>query len=608
MSWGEVLFRVEEQADLLALYVKYRLGGIRDTFYSGSNSAFCSSSETLLPRFKWSPVPEDAVAAALARKINLYDKDWYWQLPDTDSCWHTAPENGYVWPQKFFHGINFRAGNEYGDIRIAWEASRFQHLITLALIAVHSENESPRQQAIGILSEDLLEWHRQNPAAQGIHYVSSMECALRIIALVLALDMLRDQLQGRQQVWNTAAQLVVEHADFITKRLSLHSSAGNHTLAESLGLVVAGLCFAEHPKAKKWLSLGVKIFPAEFCRQVDDSGYGIEQGSTYLLQILDYGVLFRSLLEHNGIEVAADMSSTLDRGLACARSMKSAVGTYPVLGDSDSGFAVSPYFVEVLGVPVAPLPEYSNSSLTAYSAPGYSLSLVFDHGPLGMAPSYGHGHADAISLCLYKNKAPLFIDAGTYSYTGHPDWRMFFRSTAAHNTVRVDGQEQAYQKLIFMWSRPFECELLLRECNGDANICVAQHSGYQHLGVVHRRAVIFVPNRGVCVRDFLFAEDEHHYDLNWHYRRVVNNVDELMADAGLFFSIEGGDLSLVSGGELPGIGWRSERYESKEPITTLVCSQVGQAHQFTTWFLVNEQARGDFASALGFVAEKFGRV
>ena len=28
------------------------------------------------------------------------------------------------------------------------------------------------------------------------------------------------------------------------------------------------------------------------------------------------------------------------------------------------------------------------------------LELLLDHGPLGMAPSFGHGHADALSVIL----------------------------------------------------------------------------------------------------------------------------------------------------------------------------------------------------------------
>ncbi len=36
----------------------------------------------------------------------------------------------------------------------------------------------------------------------------------------------------------------------------------------------------------------------------------------------------------------------------------------------------------------------------------------------------------------------ILVDAGTYTYV-EPQWRDWFRATAAHNTVRIDGRDQA---------------------------------------------------------------------------------------------------------------------------------------------------------------------
>ena len=68
--------------------------------------------------------------------------------------------------------------------------------------------------------------------------------------------------------------------------------------------------------------------------------------------------------------------------------------------------------------------------------------LVFDCGGLGL-PTGGHGHADALSLVLYSGGREMLVDPGTAVYNAAPEWRSYFRSSRAHNTVVVDGQEQS---------------------------------------------------------------------------------------------------------------------------------------------------------------------
>src|SRR5207247_1984020 len=81
--------------------------------------------------------------------------------------------------------------------------------------------------------------------------------------------------------------------------------------------------------------------------------------------------------------------------------------------------------------------------------------LVFDVGPLGCPINAGHGHADLLSIQCSVFGQPCLVDAGTYGYTAEPRWRDFFRGTAAHSTVVVDGCGQADPAGPFKWdTRP----------------------------------------------------------------------------------------------------------------------------------------------------------
>ena len=65
---------------------------------------------------------------------------------------------------------------------------------------------------------------------------------------------------------------------------------------------------------------------------------------------------------------------------------------------------------------------------------------VFDTGPLGDG---GHGHYDHLAVELWAAGRPLALDAGRFTYADGPDgWRRWFKGTAAHNTVQVDGLDQ----------------------------------------------------------------------------------------------------------------------------------------------------------------------
>src|SRR5206468_10779111 len=79
------------------------------------------------------------------------------------------------------------------------------------------------------------------------------------------------------------------------------------------------------------------------------------------------------------------------------------------------------------------------------------IRMVADAGPLGYRTIAAHGHADALAFTLSLGGLEFLIDPGTYAYHGGGEWRAYFRGTAAHNTLRIDGVDQSLPGGEFMW-------------------------------------------------------------------------------------------------------------------------------------------------------------
>ena len=599
MSAAEIAFRLKQHSAMNLLRLRHSFHGPSLGFHNDSftSFSFCQGSEPQLPSFPWDKQYEkDSNLKILNGHLEVFGRDWQW-TPNTDA-WNTAPGTTSTWPNVYFGRIPYRQGNPFGDIRLVWEPSRLQQLVALALIAKDS-NDEMRHRAVSILESQLLSWITANPFLSGVHYISAMECALRIIALCHALDMARNWLTNQCQVWSAMLQLITSHAELINIRVSSYSSLGNHTIAEAAGLVYAGLLFHELDEAPIWLDRGLQLLQNEADHQVLPDGGGTEQGWWYLYFISDlYGLVYH-LLSYKNHPVPNVIERAFRRSRSFLNTFSKQHHTIPAIGDGDNGYALSPY----LRFP-EDFQNIQQPSTNTFSDSGYSLiqgktllhdQLIFDHGSLGMAPSFGHGHADALAVNFMLGEAEIFIDTGTYTYNGDPGWRQYFRSTKGHNTVCVDSLDQAVQETSFQWSQPYSAQLVGRkdEENGSVYL-LGKHNGYEaRCGVTHWRAVVYQHPGYWLIWDLLEGNGIHSLELNWHFgmQPIVQDHTYLidLKQRAISIVMSGGKETLYCGATDPIRGWRSRCYSSKEPISTLCLEYEGPLpHEFTTELWVKE--------------------
>jgi hypothetical protein len=259
-----------------------------------------------------------------------------------------------------------------------------------------------------------------------------------------------------------------------------------------------------------------------------------------------------------------------------ARDCRRPDGTIPALSDADTGD-----YTELLTLAARLLArdDLLVSQAGDYPDGGYFVQrtgdryLIFDCGPLGDG---GHGHYDALSLEAWAGDRPLVMDPGRYTYAeGDPNLRRWFRGTAAHNTVTVDGQDQTpYARS--RSSLPSATATFLGHADGVLEGRVESPC----YDAVHRRRIVFVGERYWIVEDTLTGEASHRYDLYWHLSPEAQDLTHVHGGVVVAPDLTIAILGARSVALEP--GWISPRYGVKHEAPVVRATAVGTAARFVT--------------------------
>ena len=211
------------------------------------------------------------------------------------------------------------------------------------------------------------------------------------------------------------------------------------------------------------------------------------------------------------------------------------------------------------------------------------IFLSFDCGGLGYLSLAAHGHADTLSIALDIGKGHILVDPGTYLYHSGGKWRDYFRSTKAHNTVRVDRLDQSEMIGPFLWG--YKADGFLKHCSSNNRYekACGYHTGYTRLKdpVIHTREVLLdKTSREMVIKDSLSSKKRHFAELFFHLHPdcVLNRLDNhrfeiLNRDAVVLIETDSSLCSCVSTGEEnPICGWYSQRFGEKTRTST-VCAK-----------------------------------
>jgi hypothetical protein len=475
--------------------------------------------------------------------------------------WHRDPHVGIRWPLAHYTKVPMRLGSG-ADVRQVWELNRLQHLVALGRAYALTSDEN-------YASEFLLQlasWVEANPPRFGINWTVAMEAALRAVNLIAAFELFLASPQMTDEAVALMLKLMLAHGRFIRANLEYsHRTPSNHYLSDLAGLFSIGMTLPDLNESRGWIRFSAPRLLKELERQVHADGVSYEGSIAYHRLVTEIFALFFSLSAAGGVELPGQSWERLEAMFAFVRAYLKPDGSAPMIGDADDGRLLSfkarqpsdhSYLLSIAAVlfenelfkPSSRIDEeaiwwFGQAGLEAFdslpvsdqpvTSEAFSDAQIFiqraddmyaiidggDHGARGRG---SHAHSDALSLELYAYGATFLRDPGTYVYTASKRWRNLFRSTAYHNTVRVDGKEisRFNEDALFAFIENVRPQINQWQTDAASDLLDAEHHAYTRLAqpVTHRRIITFNKSDGYwTIKDQFTGEGAHQFEFFFNF-------------------------------------------------------------------------------------------
>ncbi|MGQ9631414.1 MAG: alginate lyase family protein [bacterium] len=487
--------------------------------------------------------------------------------------WHSDFKVGYRWKPEFYMQVDYYDLEAPYDVKVPWELSRFQHVVTLGKAYWLSNDEKYAREFVS----HITDWIEKNPPLRGVNWTCTMEVAIRVANWIWGYYFFRNSPVLTNEFLNKFLKSILVHSRYIINNLEYSPElTSNHYLSDIVGLVCLGVLFPEFKESAKWRQLGIRELFREMDKQIYDDGVDFEASIYYHRLVIELFIFPIILLKGNDFDIPPGVLSKLERMLEFVMYYTKPDGTAPQIGDADDGRLhilsdnkISDHrYLLGLGAVLFDRGDFKaiagdlcEEVLWVYGVEGWerfkslpkedaklssrafldggiyimrrdSLYMIVDCGSNGQNGNGGHAHNDTLSFELYAYDKTFIVDPGTYAYTADYKMRNLFRSTAYHNVVMVDDVEmnEIDERNLFSLGNNAIPKVNRWETNGEYDFLDAEHTGYKRLKnpVVHRRQIYFDKKQGFWViKDILTGRGSHKLDLLFHFAPMSIEIDRL---------------------------------------------------------------------------------
>lgn len=366
-----------------------------------------------------------------------------------------------------------------------------------------------------------------------------------------------DVLARRVQNWIYARQIFADaknfskfsegfeselHASLENQTTYIHghlTAERNHRTLELYALFIVALAFPKIGTDRDLLSFAMDGLTDNLMADIREDGAQRESSTHYHCTVLRSFLGARENARLFGLKFSREFDMRLMKACDFALHIHRPDGQIPAFSDSDTGSYLD--LLKLAGN-IFSRPDFIYAATSGrkgtkpetvhvnFEDSGYFIQrsgwgtdktafanekfLMFDCGPIGDG---GHGHYDLLNVEISADGKPLIVDSGRFTYAEGPDfnWRHFFKGTAAHNTLVVDGKDQTTYRRGKPKGETAKGMFLGRESQPNLDVLCGNvvSPNYE---AVHTRRIFFIHNEYWLISDEMISTTQHRYDLRFH--------------------------------------------------------------------------------------------
>lgn len=477
----------------------------------------------------------------------------------------------------------------------------------------------------------VREWLNGNRRLQGDGW-HPYTLSLRIVNWLQAAAVWRELMDADQKFLAEFQAALYGQVRLLRRQLEF-DVRGNHLLENLRALIWSGVAF-DGPEASEWLRDGLTILERETEEQILPDGGHFERTPGYHATVLHVLLEIALLLERNARPSYGWLRAAIERQARFLKQMLGPDGRLPLI--KDTAFDAVPDPDDLLHVAAQflradALRPSREPGLLAYlllgtekmaalnnqlrlrelggawrakdSGFGFARAggefLVVDLGK--PCPDYlpAHAHADTFSFEYHHFGVPVVVDSGVFEYR-RGRWRDYFRSTRAHSTVEVGGENSSDVWSSFRVGRRARPAVKAWRSTLNSMLLHAVHDGYRNLPgrPVHERVVRWEAGEFLVVVDRVSSAARHpvrsflHLHPDW--TPVACGRDwRLYSPAGTLFIRSIGEAEIgclePSEGDRPQ-GWYSERFGERRAKPVLTWKWTSGDHGFLGYIITPHES------------------
>ncbi|WP_454781378.1 heparinase II/III family protein [Legionella sp. WA2022007384] len=596
------------------LYALGVINFLRVVHYRFRKKLIRHDAQTILPQgtFFSETVPSESPLIATKSWQQQAHYFGYQSIPITDNApdWHLNP----------FTGIRMDATKPWwkipdfaahcGDIKVIWEASRFDWVLAFSQQAKLGDQNSLKK-----LNEWLNNWCLHNPPYFGVNWKCGQEAAIRVMHLAIA-TLIVEQIQQPSQA---LIDLIHVHLQRIASTLSYAiAQDNNHGTSEAAALFIGGswLEMLGISNGQKWNQLGRKWLENRISHLIEADGSFSQYSVNYHRVLMDTLCmvevwrrklalptfsekwqskcsaatfwLFHMVDEQTGDVPnigANDGARLLPLTESDYRDYRPSVQLAMVLFNHQQAYTKNGTWNYPLQWLQIAIPNKKAESLESklFNNGGYallkrpSIFLLMRYPRFRFRPS----HADAMHVDLWVNSVNLLRDAGTYSYNTTNEWLNYFPGTASHNTIQFDNRDQMPRLGRFLfgnWLKTYSLKPIT-----ETEQCSTFEASYRDdFGVTHKRS-IELNDHCLKVKDIIHGFKKSAVirwrlipgDWQVHNRSLINKTHIIKVNTNIPIK----RFELVN-------GWESRYYHQKAnlPVLEIEVEQSGVIEMEYNWY------------------------